>query len=76
MIIGGKVTVFFIADDLYKVFDAQIRVYTIKSNFKRRCHRESTMSKAKIPPKGTDVARRCYPCFLRDFFSEHSEPTS
>lgn len=36
-----------IADDFCKVFDAQMEKYTIKSNLKRRYHRESTMSRQK-----------------------------
>ena len=45
----NKVTeIFCIADDFCKVFDAQMEKYTIKSNTKRRYHREFTMSKAEI----------------------------
>ena len=49
MITEDKVTeIFYIADNFCKVFDAQMEKYTIKSNSKRRYHRESTMSKAEI----------------------------
>ena len=49
MITEDKVTeIFCIADDFCKVFDAQMGKYTIKSNTKRRYHREFTMSKAEI----------------------------
>ena len=48
-ITDGKVTeIFCIADDFCKVFDAQMEKYTIKSNSKRKYHREPTMSKAEI----------------------------
>ena len=42
------IQIFCIADDFCKVFDAQMEKYTIKSNLKRKYHRESTMSKAEI----------------------------
>ena len=49
MITEDKVSeIFCIADDFCKVFDAQMEKYTIKSNLKRRYHRESTMTKAEI----------------------------
>ena len=49
IITEDKVTeIFCIADDFCKVFDAQMGKYTIKSNTKRRYHREFTMSKAEI----------------------------
>ena len=49
IITEDKVTeIFCIADDFCKVFDAQMEKYTIKSNLKRKYHRESTMSKAEI----------------------------
>lgn len=49
IITEDKVTeIFCIADDFCKVFDAQMERYTIKSNLKRKYHRESTMSKAEI----------------------------
>ena len=49
MITEDKVTeIFCIADDFCKVFDTQMEKYTIKSNLKRKYHRESTMSKAEI----------------------------
>ena len=52
MITEDKVTeIFCIADDFCKVFDAQMEKYTIKSNSKRRYHRESTISKAEIMVK-------------------------
>ena len=52
IITEDKVTeIFCIADDFCKVFDAQMEKYTIKSNSKRRYHRESTMSKAEIMVK-------------------------
>ena len=48
MITEDKVTeIFCIADDFCKVFDAQMEKYTIKSNSKRKYHREPTMSKAE-----------------------------
>ena len=49
MITEDKVTeIFCIADDFCKVFDAQMGKYTIKSNTKRRYHREFTMTRAEI----------------------------
>ena len=52
IITEDKVTeIFCIADDFCKVFDAQMEKYTIKSNSKRRYHRESTISKAEIMVK-------------------------
>ena len=49
IITEDKVTeIFCIADDFCKVFDAQMEKYTIKSNSKRRYHRESIMSKSEI----------------------------
>lgn len=45
----NKVTeIFCIAVDFCIVFDAQMEKYTIKSNSKRKYHREFTMSKAEI----------------------------
>ena len=40
--------IFCIADDFCKVFDTQMEKYTIKSNSKRKYHRDSTMSKTEI----------------------------
>ena len=40
--------IFCIADDFCKVFDTQMEKYTIKSNYKRKYNRDSTMSKAEI----------------------------
>ena len=40
--------IFCIADDFCKVFDTQMEKYTIKSNSKRKYHRDSTMFKAEI----------------------------
>jgi hypothetical protein len=40
--------IFCIADDFCKVFDTQMEKYTIKSNSKRKYHRDSTMLKAEI----------------------------
>ena len=39
--------IFCIADDFFKVFDAQMAKYTFKAVGKRKYHRESRMSKAK-----------------------------
>ena len=44
-----KVTeLFCMADDFCKFFDAIMEKYTLKSDKKRRYHRDSTMSKAEI----------------------------
>lgn len=49
MITENKVTeLFCMADDFCKFFDAMTERYTLKSDKKRRYHRESTMSKAEI----------------------------
>lgn len=49
MLTDDKVTeIFCIADDFCKVFDAQMEKYTLKSDSKRKYHRESTLSKAEI----------------------------
>ena len=39
---------FCMADDFCKFFDAIMEKYTLKSDKKRRYHRDSTMSKAEI----------------------------
>lgn len=49
IITENKVTeIFCIVVDFCIVFDAQMEKYTIKSNSKRKYHREFTMSKAEI----------------------------
>ena len=49
MITEDKVTeLFCMADDFCKFFDAMMEKYTLKSDTKRRYHRDSTMSKAEI----------------------------
>ena len=49
MITDDKVTeLFCMADDFCKFFDAMMEKYTLKSDTKRRYHRDSTMSKAEI----------------------------
>ena len=49
MITEAKVTeLFCMADDFCKFFDAMMEKYTLKSDKKRRYHRDSTMSKAEI----------------------------
>lgn len=49
MITEDKVTeLFCMADDFCKFFDAMMEKYTLKSDKKRRYHRNSTMSKAEI----------------------------
>lgn len=49
IITENKVTeIFCIAVSFCIVFDAQMEKYTIKSNSKRKYHREFTMSKAEI----------------------------
>lgn len=49
MITEDKITeIFCMADDFCKVFDAQMKKYTIKDASKRNYHRDSTMSKAEI----------------------------
>ena len=49
MITEDKVTELFgMADDFCKFFDAMMEKYTLKSDKKRRYHRDSTMSKAEI----------------------------
>ena len=49
MITEDKVTeLFCMADDFCKFFDAMMEKYPLKSDKKRRYHRDSTMSKAEI----------------------------
>ncbi len=49
MLTEDKVTeLFCIADDFCKFFDALMEKYTLKSDKKRLCHRDCTMSKAEI----------------------------
>ena len=49
IITEDKVTeLFCMADDFCKFFDAIMEKYTLKSDKKRRYHRDSTMSKAEI----------------------------
>ena len=49
MITEDKVTeLFCMADDFCKFFDAMMEKYTLKSDKKRRYHRDTTMSKAEI----------------------------
>lgn len=49
MITEDKVTeLFCMADDFCRFFDAMMEKYTLKSDKKRRYHRDSTMSKAEI----------------------------
>ena len=49
MITDDKVTeLFCMSDDFCKFFDAMMEKYTLKSDTKRRYHRDSTMSKAEI----------------------------
>ena len=49
MITEDKVTeLFCMADDFCKFCDAMMEKYTLKSDKKRRYHRDSTMSKAEI----------------------------
>jgi len=49
MITEDKVTeIFCIADDFCKFFNAIMIKYTLKSNKKRKYHRNGTMSKAEI----------------------------
>lgn len=49
MLTENKVTeLFCMADDFCKFFDAMMQKYTLKSDNKRRYHRDSTMSKAEI----------------------------
>ena len=49
MITEDKVTeLFCMADDFCTFFDAMMEKYTLKSDTKRRYHRDSTMSKAEI----------------------------
>lgn len=49
MLTEDKVTeLFCMADDFCKFFDAMMEKYTLKSDNKRRYHRDSTMSKSEI----------------------------
>lgn len=49
MITEDKVTeLFCMADDFCKFFDAMMQKYTLKSDNKRRYHRDSTMPKAEL----------------------------
>lgn len=49
MLTEDKVTeLFCMADDFCKSFDAMMEKYTLKSDKKRRYHRDSTMSKSEI----------------------------
>ena len=49
MITEDKITeIYCIADDFCKVFDAQMKKYTIQTQTKRKDHRDSTLSKAEV----------------------------
>ena len=49
MITEDKVTeIFYMTYDFCKFFDAMTAKYTLKPNGKRKYHRDSTMSKAKV----------------------------
>ena len=49
MITEDKITEFFcMADDFCKVFDAQMKKYTIQPQNKRKYHRDSTFSKSEV----------------------------
>lgn len=49
MITEDKITeIFCMADDFCRIFDAQMKKYTIGNTGKRKYHRDSTMSKAEI----------------------------
>jgi hypothetical protein len=67
MITEDKVTeLFCMADDFCKFFDAMMRKYTLKSDKRRRYHRDSTMSKAEIMLLFHDSGYRC----LKHFYLE------
>ena len=49
MVTEDKATeLFCMADDIFKFFDAQMRKYTLKPDYKRQYHCESTISKAEV----------------------------
>lgn len=49
MITEDKITeIYCMADDFCKVFDAQMKKYTIQAQNKRKYHRDSTLSKAEV----------------------------
>ena len=49
MITEDKITeIFCMADDFCKVFDAQMKKYTIRPQNKRKYHRNSTLSKSEV----------------------------
>ena len=49
MITESKVSIFFcIADDFCKFYDAVAEKYALPNRVKCKCHRKSTLSKAKV----------------------------
>lgn len=71
MITEDKITeIFCMADDFCKVFDAQIKRYTIKDAGKRNYHRDSTMSKAEIMVIVIMFHSSGYRC-LKHFYKEY-----
>lgn len=71
MITEDKVTeIFCMADDFCKVFDAQMRKYTIRDTGRRKYHRDSTMSKAEIMTIIIMFHFSGYRC-LKHFYKEH-----
>ena len=66
MITEDKVTeLFCMADDFCKFFDAMMEKYTLKSDKKRRYHRDSTMSKAEIMLIVREFIERNYSPMIR-----------
>lgn len=75
MITEDKVTeLFCMADAFCKFFDAMMAKHTIKSNAKRSCHRDSTMSKSGmmlIMILFHDSGYRCLKHFYLDKVCKH-----
>ena len=71
MITEDKITeIYCMADDFCKVFDAQMKKYTIQAQNKRKYHRDSTLSKAEVMVIMILFHGSGYRC-LKHFYLQH-----
>lgn len=71
MITEDKITeIFCMADDFCKVFDAQMKKYTIQPQNKRKYHRDSTLSKSEVMVIMILFHSSGYRC-LKHFYLQH-----
>ena len=74
MLTADKVTeLFCMADDFCKFFDKMTEKYTLKSENKRTCHRDSTMSKTEIMIIMIMFYDSGYRCLKHFYFEKVSE---